>query len=39
MSAVIELGDVVLNDPNLYAHDNFHAYFKKFRAENLTARR
>lgn len=34
MSAAIELGDVVLNDPNLYAHHNFHAYFKRFRAEN-----
>jgi hypothetical protein len=34
MSAAIELGDVVLNDPNLYAHHHFHAYFKRFRAEN-----
>ena len=34
MSAAIELGHVVLNDPNLYAHHNFHAYFKRFRAEN-----
>ena len=34
MTDNIALAEVALNDPNFYAHQDFHACFKRFRAEN-----